>query len=55
LQTLVDEGDFSGAALLLNVLGEGTFLDLLAFVAHLAPDAATAIAARSAHRDERRT
>ncbi len=28
LHTLLDERDFSGAALLLNVLGEGTFLDL---------------------------
>jgi TusA-related sulfurtransferase len=54
LQTLLDERDFSAAALLLNVLGEGTFLDLLAFVSHHAPDAATATAARLAHRDERR-
>ncbi|MES1248507.1 MAG: ferritin-like domain-containing protein [Actinomycetota bacterium] len=54
LQTLLDERDFSAAALLLNVLGEGTFLDLLAFVANVAPDAATATAARLAHRDERR-
>ena len=37
-----------------NVLGEGTFLDLLSFVAHHAPDAATATAARLAHQDERR-
>ena len=54
LQTLLDERDFSAAALLLNVLGEGTFLDLLSFVEHHAPDAATATAARLAHRDERR-
>ncbi len=54
LQTLLDERDFSASALLLNVLGEGTFLDLLSFVAHHAPDAATATAARLAHRDERR-
>jgi TusA-related sulfurtransferase len=54
LQTLLDERDFSAAALLLNVLGEGTFLDLLSFVAHHAPDAATATAARLAHQDERR-
>ena len=54
LQTLLDERDFSAAALLLNVLGEGTFLDLLSFVANHAPDAATASAARLAHRDERR-
>jgi TusA-related sulfurtransferase len=54
LRTLLDEQDFSASALLLNVLGEGTFLDLLAFVAEHAPDAATAAAARLAHRDEQR-
>ena len=54
LQTLLDERDFTAAALLLNVLGEGTFLDLLSFVANYAPDAATATAARLAHQDERR-
>jgi TusA-related sulfurtransferase len=54
LQTLLDERDFSAAALLLNVLGEGTFLDLLSFVAQHAPDAASATAARLAHQDERR-
>jgi hypothetical protein len=52
LKSLLEERDFSGAALLLNVLGEGTFLDLLAFVEHHAPDAATRAAARLAHRDE---
>ncbi|MDP2711561.1 MAG: hypothetical protein Q8O56_10110 [Solirubrobacteraceae bacterium] len=52
LKTLLEERDFSGAALLLNVLGEGTFLDLLAFVEHHAPDAATRAAAHLAHRDE---
>lgn len=52
LHTLLDERDFSGAALLLNVLGEGTFLDLLRFVEHHAPDAATRVAATLAHRDE---
>jgi TusA-related sulfurtransferase len=54
LHTLLEEHDFTSAALLLNVLGEGTFLDLLSFVAAHAPDAATATAARLAHRDERR-
>jgi hypothetical protein len=54
LQTLLDEHDFSAAALLLNVLGEGTFLDLLSFVSRHAPDAATATVARLAHQDERR-
>ena len=52
LHTLLEERDFSGAALLLNVLGEGTFLDLLRFVEHHAPDAATRTAAALAHRDE---
>ena len=54
LHTLMEENDFSGSALLLNVLGEGTFLDLLRFVEENAPDAATGAAARLAHRDERR-
>ncbi len=52
LHTLLEERDFSGAALLLNVLGEGTFLDLLRFVEQHAPDAATRAAATLAHRDE---
>jgi hypothetical protein len=52
LHTLLEEPDFSGAALLLNVLGEGTFLDLLRFVERHAPDAATRAAAALAHRDE---
>jgi TusA-related sulfurtransferase len=54
LHTLLDERDFGAAALLLNVLGEGTFLDLLSFISAHAPDAATETAARLAHRDERR-
>jgi hypothetical protein len=54
LRTLMEEHDFSNAALLLNVLGEGTFLDLLRFVERHAPDAATAAVAKLAHRDERR-
>lgn len=54
LHSLLDERDFTAAALLLNVLGEGTFLDLLRFVERHAPDAATAAAAKLAHRDERR-
>jgi hypothetical protein len=52
LLTLLEERDFSSAALLLNVLGEGTFLDLLRFVEAHAPDAATRTAALLAHRDE---
>ena len=54
LQPCSRSSDFTAAALLLNVLGEGTFLDLLRFVERHAPDAATAAAARLAHRDERR-
>jgi hypothetical protein len=54
LSTLLDEHDFTASSLLLNVLGEGTFLDLLRFIELHAPDAATAAAARLAHRDERR-
>ncbi len=52
LHSLLAEPDFTAAALLLNVLGEGTFLDLLRFVERYAPDAATAAAARLTHRDE---
>jgi len=55
---LLDEDDFTSSALLLNVLGEGTFLDLLKFIAEhapdSAPDSATEAAARLAHRDEQR-
>jgi len=54
LSTLLEERDFTASSLLLNVLGEGTFLDLLKFIARHAPDAASAAAARLAHRDERR-
>jgi hypothetical protein len=54
LRSLLDERDFTASSLLLNVLGEGTFLDLLRFVAASAPDAATATAAQLAHRDEQR-
>jgi hypothetical protein len=54
LHSLLAEHDFTAASLLLNVLGEGTFLDLLRFVERHAPDAATAAAARLAHGDERR-
>jgi TusA-related sulfurtransferase len=54
LHTLLDEHDFTSSSLLLNVLGEGTFLDLLRFIELHAPDAATATSARLAHRDERR-
>jgi hypothetical protein len=54
LHSLLEEDDFSSASLLLNVLGEGTFIDLLGFISRRAPDAATAACARLAHRDEQR-
>lgn len=54
LQTLLDEADFSLAAFLLSVLGEGSFLDLLAFIAEHAPDPVTREVAGLALRDERR-
>ncbi len=54
LQTLLDEPDFSIAAFLLSVLGEGSFLDLLAFIARHAPDQVTREVASLALRDERR-
>jgi hypothetical protein len=54
LQTLLDEPDFSLAAFLLSVLGEGSFLDLLSFIARHAPDPVTREVASLAQRDERR-
>lgn len=54
LQTLLDEPDFSLAAFLLSVLGEGSFLDLLAFIARHAPDRVTREVASLSLRDERR-
>jgi hypothetical protein len=54
LQTLIDEGDFSLAAFLLSVLGEGTFLDLLSFLEHHGPDAVTRRVAHLALADEAR-
>ena len=41
LQTLLEENDFSLASFLLSVLGEGTFLNLLTFLARHAPDPVT--------------
>lgn len=54
LQTLLEERDFTNSALLLNVLGEGTFTDLLEFIERHAPDPASAAAAALARRDEQR-
>ena len=54
LQTLVEEPDFATASFLLSVLGEGTFLTLLAFLERFAPDPVTAAVSRLAARDEAR-
>jgi hypothetical protein len=54
LQTLLDEGDFSLAAFLLSVLGEGTFLDLLGFLERHGPDPVTRRVAHLALTDEAR-
>ena len=54
LQTLVDEPDFATASFLLSVLGEGTFLSLLWFLEHYAPDPVTAAVCRLAAQDEAR-
>jgi hypothetical protein len=54
LQTLVEEPDFAIASFLLSVLGEGTFLTLLAFLERFAPDPVTAAVSRLAARDEAR-
>ncbi|HUS67245.1 MAG TPA: hypothetical protein VMZ28_22060 [Kofleriaceae bacterium] len=54
LKTLVDEPDFAIASFLLSVLGEGSFLSLLWFLHHHAPDPVTAEVARLAAQDEAR-
>ncbi len=54
LASLLDVEDFTEAAFLLSVLGEGTFLDLLRFVERHAPDEATAEIARRTRVDESR-
>ncbi len=54
LLSLLEVEDFVEASFLLSVLGEGTFLDLLAFIERHAPDAATAEIARRARIDEAR-
>jgi len=54
LQTLLDEGDFSLAAFLLSVLGEGSFLDLLSFLERHGPDPVTRRVAHLALTDEAR-
>ena len=54
LKTLLDEPDFSTAGFLLSVLGEGTFVNLLQFIASVAPDPLTQQIAQLASRDESR-
>jgi hypothetical protein len=54
LLTLLELTDFTEAAFLLSVLGEGTFLDLLGFIEDYAPDDVTADIVRRARNDEAR-
>jgi hypothetical protein len=54
LLSLLELEDFTEAAFLLSVLGEGTFLDLLKFIEHHAPDDVTAEVVRRARNDEAR-
>ncbi|GGX85507.1 hypothetical protein GCM10010358_44600 [Streptomyces minutiscleroticus] len=54
LASLLTEPDFALASFLLSVLGEGSFLNLLAFLDHHAPDPVTRAVARLAHQDEAR-
>jgi hypothetical protein len=54
LYTLVEESDFALSSFLLSVLGEGTFVDLLGFLARHAPDPVTGRVAWLAMQDERR-
>jgi hypothetical protein len=54
LKTLIDEPDFTLASFLLSVLGEGTFLSLLAFLRDHAPDPVTRAVAELSGRDEAR-
>jgi hypothetical protein len=54
LRGLIQQDDYDKASFLLHVLGEGTFLDLFAFLRRVVPDEATrAIFVRS-HEDEAR-
>jgi hypothetical protein len=54
LLALVELDDFTEAAFLLSVLGEGTFLDLLRYIERHAPDEPTAELARRTRVDEAR-
>ncbi|MGZ8566104.1 MAG: sulfurtransferase TusA family protein [Actinomycetota bacterium] len=54
LKSLLQQEDFSQASFLLSVLGEGAFLEYLAFVERFAPDPVTADIVRRARIDEAR-
>ena len=54
LKTLVDEPDFALSSFLLSVMGEGTFLTLLRFLAERGPDPVTREVTRLAAQDESR-
>jgi hypothetical protein len=54
LKTLLDEPDFVLASFLLSVLGEGSFLSLLGFLAEYGPDPVTRQITQMAARDEAR-
>jgi hypothetical protein len=54
LKTLLDEPDFALSGLLLSVLGEGSFLSLLAFLRDNAPDPVTRAVAQLSGQDEAR-
>lgn len=54
LQSLLVQEDYFRSSFLLHVLGEGTFLDLLAFIERHAPDPVTAEVVRRARVDEGR-
>ncbi len=54
LQSLLVQEDYFSSSFLLHVLGEGTFLDLLAFLERHAPDPVTAEIVRRARNDEGR-
>ncbi|MCB9894132.1 MAG: sulfurtransferase TusA family protein [Planctomycetes bacterium] len=54
LHSLLTLEDFTEAAFLLSVLGEGTFLDLLRYIEDHAPDEVTADIVRRARADETR-
>ena len=54
LQGLIKQEDYDKASFLLHVLGEGTFLDLFAFLRRVAPDEASRAAFVRSHEDEAR-